>query len=141
KPGFARQRHITCALFQRHGVGPLRLESAYTHRTPVDHVPRSQPGGRKPRLRRAVERTALSKSTAPTGWGVWTWPNLVTAVRLAGIPLFCYLLLATEYYWQAAIVLAVGGGTDWVDGQLARRLNQVSRSEERRVGKECRCGW
>ena len=69
----------------------------------------------------------MSKSTAPTGWGVWTWPNLVTAVRLAGIPLFCYLLLATEYYWQAAIVLAVGGGTDWVDGQLARRLNQVSK--------------
>jgi cardiolipin synthase (CMP-forming) len=70
----------------------------------------------------------LSKSTAPpAGWGVWTWPNLVTAVRLAGIPLFCYLLLATEYYWQAAAVLAVGGGTDWVDGQLARRLNQVSR--------------
>lgn len=76
---------------------------------------------------RAVERTVLSKSTAPTGWGVWTWPNLVTAVRLAGIPLFCYLLLATEYYWQAAVVLAVGGGTDWVDGQLARRLDQVSR--------------
>lgn len=69
----------------------------------------------------------MSNSAAPAGWGVWTWPNLVTAIRLAGIPLFCYLLLATEYYWQAAIVLAVGGGTDWVDGQLARRLNQVSR--------------
>ncbi|WP_026931611.1 CDP-alcohol phosphatidyltransferase family protein [Glycomyces tenuis] len=69
----------------------------------------------------------MSKSAAPTGWGVWTWPNLVTAVRLAGIPLFCYLLLATEHYWQAAVVLAVGGGTDWVDGQLARRLNQVSK--------------
>ncbi|GAB3651462.1 CDP-alcohol phosphatidyltransferase family protein [Glycomyces tarimensis] len=69
----------------------------------------------------------MSNSAAPTGWGVWTWPNLVTAVRLAGIPLFCYLLLATEYYWQAAAVLAVGGGTDWVDGQLARRLNQVSK--------------
>ncbi|RRR98379.1 CDP-alcohol phosphatidyltransferase family protein [Glycomyces terrestris] len=63
----------------------------------------------------------------PAGWGVWTWPNLVTAVRLLGIPLFCYLLLATQYYWQAAVVLAVGSGTDWVDGQLARHLNQVSR--------------
>ncbi|MBO3732268.1 CDP-alcohol phosphatidyltransferase family protein [Glycomyces niveus] len=61
------------------------------------------------------------------GWGVWTWPNLVTAVRLLGIPLVCYLLLATEFYWQAAIILAVGGGTDWVDGQLARRLGQVSK--------------
>ncbi|WP_100444393.1 CDP-alcohol phosphatidyltransferase family protein [Glycomyces xiaoerkulensis] len=69
----------------------------------------------------------MSNAAAPTGWGVWTWPNLVTAIRLAGIPLFCYLLMATEYYWQAAAVLAIGGGTDWVDGQLARRLNQVSR--------------
>lgn len=69
----------------------------------------------------------MSNTAAPAGWGVWTWPNLVTAIRLAGIPLFCYLLLATEYYWQAAVVLAVGGGTDWVDGQLARRLNQVSK--------------
>ncbi|GAA2320070.1 CDP-alcohol phosphatidyltransferase family protein [Glycomyces scopariae] len=58
---------------------------------------------------------------------MWTWPNLVTAVRLLGIPLFCYLLLATQYYWQAAVVLAVGSGTDWVDGQLARHLNQVSK--------------
>ncbi|THV33486.1 CDP-alcohol phosphatidyltransferase family protein [Glycomyces buryatensis] len=70
----------------------------------------------------------MSKSAAPpAGWGVWTWPNLVTAVRLLGIPLFCYLLMATEYYWQAAVVLAVGGGTDWVDGQMARRMNQVSK--------------
>ncbi|GAB3232694.1 CDP-alcohol phosphatidyltransferase family protein [Glycomyces halotolerans] len=69
----------------------------------------------------------MNNAAAPAGWGVWTWPNLVTAVRLLGIPLFCYLLLATEYYWQAAVVLAVGGGTDWVDGQLARRLNQVSK--------------
>lgn len=69
----------------------------------------------------------MTNSAAPTGWGVWTWPNLVTGIRLLGIPLFCYLLVATEYYWQAALVLAVGGGTDWVDGQLARRLNQVSK--------------
>ncbi|WP_030156157.1 CDP-alcohol phosphatidyltransferase family protein [Glycomyces sp. NRRL B-16210] len=70
----------------------------------------------------------MSKSAAaPPGWGVWTWPNLVTAIRLLGIPLFCYLLLATEYYWQAALVLAVGGGTDWVDGQMARHMNQVSK--------------
>lgn len=71
----------------------------------------------------------MSKSAAapPQGWGVWTWPNLVTAIRLLGIPLFCYLLLGTQYYWQAALVLAVGGGTDWVDGQMARRMNQVSK--------------
>lgn len=65
--------------------------------------------------------------TTNSTWGVWTWPNLVTGIRLLGIPLFCYLLAFTDHYWAAAVVLAVGGGTDWVDGQLARRLNQESR--------------
>lgn len=60
-------------------------------------------------------------------WRVWTWPNLITAIRLAGIPVFCYLLLATDYHVAAVIVLAAGGGTDWVDGFLARRLGQESR--------------
>ncbi|WP_029768051.1 CDP-alcohol phosphatidyltransferase family protein [Haloglycomyces albus] len=69
----------------------------------------------------------MGNSQTVEGWGIWTWPNLVTAVRMAGIPLFCYLLVATDHYWQAATVLAIGGGTDWVDGQLARRLGQVSK--------------
>lgn len=62
-----------------------------------------------------------------TAWRVWTVPNLITMVRLAGIPVFCYLLLATDSYVAAVVVLAVGGGTDWIDGFLARRLGQESR--------------
>ncbi|MGH8876694.1 MAG: CDP-alcohol phosphatidyltransferase family protein [Stackebrandtia sp.] len=62
-----------------------------------------------------------------TAWRVWTWPNLVTVLRLFGIPVFCYLLLATDAYVAAVVVLAVGGGTDFVDGFLARRLGQESR--------------
>ncbi|GAA4895160.1 cardiolipin synthase [Stackebrandtia albiflava] len=60
-------------------------------------------------------------------WRVWTWPNLITLVRLCGIPVFCHLLLVAEDYVAAVVVLAVGGGTDWVDGFLARRLGQESR--------------
>ncbi|MFD0559348.1 CDP-alcohol phosphatidyltransferase family protein [Stackebrandtia endophytica] len=63
----------------------------------------------------------------PLAWRVWTIPNLVTMIRLCGIPVFCYLLLATDEVVAAVIVLAVGGGTDWVDGFLARRLRQESR--------------
>lgn len=62
-----------------------------------------------------------------TAWRVWTLPNLVTMVRLVGIPVFCYLLLATDAYVAAVVVLAVGGGTDFVDGFLARRLGQESK--------------
>ncbi|HZE37183.1 MAG TPA: CDP-alcohol phosphatidyltransferase family protein [Stackebrandtia sp.] len=68
-----------------------------------------------------------TKTSAAAPWNVWTWPNLVTMIRFAGIPVFCYLLIATHHYIAALVVLAVGGGTDWVDGFLARRLGQVSR--------------
>jgi len=63
-------------------------------------------------------------TSAPRGW--WTWANGVTAVRLALLPVFCYLLFGTGHRALAAWLLAVLGGTDWVDGYLARRLNQVS---------------
>ena len=55
-----------------------------------------------------------------------TLPNLVSLVRLAGVPLFVSLVFAGRDV-AALVVLAVGASTDWVDGQLARRLNQVTR--------------
>lgn len=57
---------------------------------------------------------------------VLTAANVVTAVRLACIPLFCWLLFGADRQTAAAILLGVLGATDWVDGQLARRLHQVS---------------
>jgi cardiolipin synthase (CMP-forming) len=61
---------------------------------------------------------------------VRTVPNLVSFLRLLGVPLFLYLLLVVEQDVAALVVLAVGGTTDWVDGWLARRLGQVSRLGE-----------
>lgn len=58
---------------------------------------------------------------------IFTLPNLVSLVRLGGVPLFVYLLLIAQQNLAALIVLAIGASTDWVDGQLARRLNQVTR--------------
>jgi cardiolipin synthase (CMP-forming) len=61
---------------------------------------------------------------------VRTVPNLISFVRLLGVPLFLYLFLVVEHDIAALVVLAVGGTTDWVDGWLARRLGQVSRIGE-----------
>jgi len=61
---------------------------------------------------------------ADAGW--WTWPNLVTVVRLALLPLFFWLLFDTNHRAVAAWLLATLGATDWIDGFLARRLHQVS---------------
>ena len=61
---------------------------------------------------------------ADGGW--WTWANAVTAARLALLPVFVWLVIATPHRALAAWLLAVLGATDWVDGYLARRLSQVS---------------
>lgn len=59
-----------------------------------------------------------------------TLPNVISFVRLLGVPLFLYLFLVAEARVAAVVVLAVGGTTDWVDGWVARRLRQVSRLGE-----------
>lgn len=58
---------------------------------------------------------------------VWTLPNLLSMIRLATIPLFAWLVLARDADLLAALVLAIGGITDYLDGALARRLGQISR--------------
>jgi cardiolipin synthase (CMP-forming) len=57
---------------------------------------------------------------------VLTVPNLLSLLRLAGVPLFLWLLLGPRADGWAVLVLAVGGFTDWLDGKLARLLGQYS---------------
>lgn len=58
---------------------------------------------------------------------VLTVPNALSLLRLAGVPLFLWLLLGPQEDGWAVVVLAVGGFTDWLDGKLARVLGQYSR--------------
>jgi cardiolipin synthase len=57
---------------------------------------------------------------------ILTVPNLITLVRLACIPLFAWLVLGAHRQTAGAILLAVLGSTDWIDGFVARRYHQVS---------------
>lgn len=72
----------------------------------------------------------MTASASPGLGRIMTIPNLISFARLIGVPVFLYLLLGPHYDVAAVVVLAVGGTTDWVDGYLARRLNQVSRLGE-----------
>ena len=58
---------------------------------------------------------------------VLTAPNAITAVRLLGLPVFVWLVLGPQAYGAAFVLLVAIGATDWVDGYVARRFNQVSR--------------
>ncbi|HEY2166309.1 MAG TPA: CDP-alcohol phosphatidyltransferase family protein [Jatrophihabitantaceae bacterium] len=56
-----------------------------------------------------------------------TVPNLLSGLRLLGVPLFLWLLLGPHQDGWALGVLAASGFTDWADGALARKLGQLSR--------------
>lgn len=57
---------------------------------------------------------------------VFTVPNIITIVRFLGTPLFVWLVLARHEYGWGVFVLAMMGCTDWIDGFVARKLNQTS---------------
>jgi CDP-diacylglycerol--glycerol-3-phosphate 3-phosphatidyltransferase len=76
----------------------------------------SLPGGSPP----VADREALPDR-------VWTLPNALSVLRLLGVPLFLWLLLGPEADGWALVILMVSGFTDWLDGKLARWLNQGSR--------------
>lgn len=55
-----------------------------------------------------------------------TAPNLVSLARIAGTPVFAYVLLVGDNRHAAAWLLGILGATDWLDGWLARRFSTVS---------------
>lgn len=60
----------------------------------------------------------------------WTIPNALSALRLLGVPVFFWLIVGPENDGLALAILIVSSFTDWLDGYLARRLNQFSRLGE-----------
>lgn len=67
---------------------------------------------------RGVPRAANNK--------VVTLPNAVTLLRLMAVP-FVFRALNDGQFTFALVLLVIFASTDWIDGYLARALNQVSR--------------
>ena len=57
---------------------------------------------------------------------IWTIPNALSALRLVGVAVFLWLVLGPHHDLAAFGVLVASGFTDWLDGYLARRLDQYS---------------
>ena len=58
---------------------------------------------------------------------LFTIPNVLSALRLVGVPVFLYLVLGPHADGWALIILMVSGVTDYLDGKIARRFGLVSR--------------
>jgi cardiolipin synthase len=79
-------------------------------------IRRARQDGRSPAAAHAVAEPVEEgcRMTAPTASDrIWTIPNALSALRLVGVPVFLWLVL--------------GGISDYLDGKLARVLNQMSR--------------
>jgi len=58
---------------------------------------------------------------------VWTVPNALSMLRLAGVPLFLYLVLVVERDGWAVLLLMASGITDYLDGWIARKYRSFTR--------------
>jgi cardiolipin synthase (CMP-forming) len=58
---------------------------------------------------------------------VLTVPNAISVARLAGVPVFLWLVLGPKADGWAVGLLVAAGLSDWLDGKLARAWNQQSR--------------
>jgi cardiolipin synthase (CMP-forming) len=61
---------------------------------------------------------------------VLTIPNALSVARLLGVPVFLWLVLGPKADAWAVALLIVSAVTDWLDGKIARALNQQSRLGE-----------
>ena len=67
-----------------------------------------------------------ARGAAPTD-RVFTIPNVLSVLRLAGVPIFLWLLLGPHADLAALLVLAFAGISDYLDGRIARALGQTSK--------------
>jgi cardiolipin synthase (CMP-forming) len=73
------------------------------------------------------EAAARAAGPADPQERVLTVPNAISVARLAGVPVFLWLVLGPQADWWAIALLIVAGISDWLDGKLARAWNQQSR--------------
>lgn len=62
----------------------------------------------------------------PRPLGIWTIPNGISMIRLAALP-GLYLLITANDWVLATILAIILGLSDFLDGYIARRLNQISK--------------
>ncbi len=58
---------------------------------------------------------------------ILTVPNIISFIRLLGVPLFLWLILVPQADGWALVLLVASGISDWLDGKIARATGQISR--------------
>jgi cardiolipin synthase (CMP-forming) len=61
---------------------------------------------------------------------ILTIPNGLSVLRLIGIPVFLWLVLGPHLDAWAVVLLIASAATDWLDGKIARAMNQQTKLGE-----------
>lgn len=72
------------------------------------------------------QRAYAARPDAPDD-RILTVPNLLSFARLVGVPIYLWMLLGPHYDEAALGIIAFSGLSDYLDGKLARWLNQTSK--------------
>lgn len=64
-------------------------------------------------------------SPSRSGQSLWNVPNQITIARLL-LTVALFVLLGAKLYFVALAVFLLAAGTDWLDGYLARRYQQIT---------------
>jgi cardiolipin synthase (CMP-forming) len=70
--------------------------------------------------------TDQTASPQPGSSAILTVPNLISAIRIAMIPVFSILIVDRDTTEPGIVLFVIVVATDWVDGTIARRTGQVS---------------
>ena len=70
--------------------------------------------------------TALATDASQVSNKILTIPNLISCIRLCLVPVFVILLFQGQNI-AATIIFAIAAGSDWIDGQIARHTNTVTK--------------
>ena len=71
-------------------------------------------------------KTDQVREEEPVSDRILTLPNVISVIRLCLVPLYLALLMGGQDL-AAAVTFAVAAGTDFLDGQIARRTHTVSK--------------
>lgn len=77
--------------------------------------------------RDSVAEQRVEPPDAAVSQRVWTVPNVLSMLRLAGVPVFLYLVLVAERDGLAILLLMAAGVSDYLDGKIARRYGLFTR--------------
>jgi cardiolipin synthase (CMP-forming) len=116
---------------QRRPAGTIRTSGAAwrpgqgRYGQPVGSAPTAIEGHFE--VTRADSEAGTSADPADQQGRILTVPNAISVARLAGVPVFLWLVLGPHADGWAVALLIVAGLSDWLDGVIARAWNQQSR--------------